>query len=467
MSSLQLNPTLGAVNSTLSSTVNIETLDMSSQDANGAFPHTSQLEELCNVVTNNTAILSHYLKSKDLPHPSLESNGPTVVVSKGSPQSISKAQQELVSAAIQISQLAMGPSEFLPNLSLGFQYISCLTWLCQYNVFHLVPLEDTISYEELATKARVPEQRIKSMIRMGMTNMLFREHSDGKLVGHSATSAMLARDSNVYAYATYMCTRSAPMAMKLAAAHDKWGADTVRTYETAYNVAFNTDLPFFDHLGRDKERVSEFAAYMRHVRSSDAMDLKHLISGYNWEGIQEGGIIVDVGGSTGTAAIALAQEFPHLSFIVQDLPANAESGRKSASESLPKDVMFRVTFQGHDFTQPQPVHGANAYLLRMILHDWSDAEAITILRNIIASMDPATSRLLIMDTVLPKPGSVPVTVERIARARDLTMLQAFNSKERHLEDWQELISTASSSAELVAVVQPFGSAMSVMEVKIS
>jgi 6-hydroxytryprostatin B O-methyltransferase len=173
-----------------------------------------------------------------------------------------------------------------------------------------------------------------------------------------------------------------------------------------------------------------------------------------------------VGGSTGSAAIALAQAFPHLSFIVQDLPANAESGQKAVLESLPDEIKSRVTFQGHDFTQPQPVRGANIYLLRMILHDWPDTEAITIIRNVVVGMDPAVSRLLIMDTVLPKPGSVPVSVERIARARDLTMVQAFNSKERHLDDWKELLEATDSGVELVSVTQPFGSAMSVMEVRL-
>lgn len=155
-------------------------------------------------------------------------------------------------------------------------------------------MNDTISYADLAAAARVPEQRIKSMVRMAMTNTLFREQLNGNQVGHSATSALLARDPDVYAYATYMCTKSAPMAMHLTAAHQRWGADTMRTYETAYNAAFETDLPFFDHLGRDKKRMSEFAAYMRHVRSSDAVDLKHLVSGFAWQDIQDGGIVVDV-----------------------------------------------------------------------------------------------------------------------------------------------------------------------------
>jgi 6-hydroxytryprostatin B O-methyltransferase len=168
-------------------------------------------------------------------------------------------------------------------------------------------LNDRISYVDLAAAARVPEQRIKSMVRMAMTNTLFREQPDGNRVGHSATSALLARDPDAYAYATYMCTKSAPMAMHLAAAHRRWGADTMRTYETAYNAAFETDLPFFDHLGRDKTRMSEFAAYMRHVRSSDALDLKHLVSGFAWQNIQDGGLVVDV-----SVAILLLQ---HLTLI--------------------------------------------------------------------------------------------------------------------------------------------------------
>ena len=150
--------------------------------------------------------------------------------------------------------------------------------------------------------------------------------------------------------------------------------------------------------------------------------------------------------------------------MVQDLPANADSGRKAAAESLPADVASRVTFQAHDFTQPQPVRGADAYLLRMILHDWPDGEAAKILRNIVAAMDKADSRLLIMDTVLPMPGSVPVSVERIVRVRDLTMAQAFNSKERDLDDWKDLLAAADPKLQLVRVVQPFGSTMSVLEV---
>ncbi|KAL2192578.1 O-methyltransferase-domain-containing protein, partial [Corynascus similis CBS 632.67] len=346
-----------------------------------------------------------------------------------------------------------------------FQYISCLYWLCKFDIFHLIPLTgDPISYADLAVAASVPEQRLKSIIRMAMTNALFRERRGGTHVAHSAASALFARNSDAHAYATYACSRSAPMALAMATAHEFWGADTAHPYETAYNVAFDTDLPFFDHISRDTARTREFAAYMKNVRSSEGMHLKHLVAGFRWQEIPKGGTVVDVGGSTGTSAIALAKAFPHLQLVVQDLPANAESGRKTAAETLPESVASRLSFQGHDFTQPQPVQGADVYLLRMILHDWPDDKAADVVRNIVAAMDSKKSRILIMETVLPEPGSVPISVERIVRARDLTMMQTFNSKERSLYNFEHVLRLANPRAKLTAVVQPLGSAMSVLEV---
>ncbi|KAL9088823.1 MAG: hypothetical protein Q9159_002859 [Coniocarpon cinnabarinum] len=418
------------------------------------------LEELSWKITKDAGVVSHYLAANNLPQPSFNADGPSTILGSTAPQGIQQARQNLIASSLELFQLAIGPTEFLPNLALGFQYISCLHWLCQYHIFHLVPLSSGITYAELSAKAQVPEQRLRSILRMAMTNALFRESPDNKQVLHTATSALLARDENVYAYATYMCARSAPMALEMAAANKKWGADTESTHQTAYNIANNTDLTFFDHLSRDEDRTAEFARYMKNVRSSEAVDIKHLVAGFDWQTLPAGGTVVDVGGSTGTSSQALARAHSSLNFIVQDLPPNADAGRKA----LPSEFANRITFQGHDFMDPQPVHAADAYLLRMILHDWPDAESAKILSNIVAQMDAKKSRLLIMDTVLPKPGSVPVSEERIVRVRDLTMMQAFNSKERDIEDWERLLGMVDSRLRIVGVKQPFGSAMGVLEI---
>lgn len=105
----------------------------------------------------------------------------------------------------------------------------------------------------------------------------------------------------------------------------------------------------------------------------------------------------------------------------------------------------------------------------MILHDWPKDEAVKILRNIVPALRKSgrDARLLIQDTVLPVPGTIGLTQEALLRVRDLTMIQSFNSKERELAEFEELLDLASSyDARLVlkATHTPPGSLMSVLEV---
>lgn len=150
---------------------------------------------------------------------------------------------------------------------------------------------------------------------------------------------------------------------------------------------------------------------------------------------------------------------------MQDLPEVAANGTASLS-SQPKDLVDRVSFQGHDFFQPQPQLGASVYLLRMILHDWAKAEAVQILSRLVPALDSG-SKIVIMDTVLPRPGEVPVTKERLLRVRDLTMMQAFNSRERSLDDWKELLRLVDERLEVEDVQQPYGSSMSLLTIKLN
>jgi hypothetical protein len=84
-----------------------------------------------------------------------------------------------------------------------------------------------------------------------------------------------------------------------------------------------------------------------------------------------------------------------------------------------------------------------------------------------------------MEAVLPTPGSVPAPEEALLRVRDLTMMQAFNSREREMDDWEQLFAAVSREENASAAVagaaagrlvlkrlmKPFGSIMSVMEVE--
>ena len=149
-------------------------------------------------------------------------------------------------------------------------------------------------------------------------------------------------------------------------------------------------------------------------------------------------------------------------FVVQDFRENVDNGQAAAAQ-LPADIASRISFQEHNFFTAQPVTGAEVYLLRMILHDWPDADAIVILRALVGAMSSG-SRLIIMDSVLPRPGSITSAQERMLRARDMTMLEAFNSLERDEEDWRRLLATADKGLTLRGIQEPMGSALSLLDV---
>ena len=140
-----------------------------------------------------------------------------------------------------------------------------------------------------------------------------------------------------------------------------------------------------------------------------------------------------------------------------------KNGRAAAAQ-LPAEVASRITFQEHDFFKAQPERGAEVYLLRTVLHDWQDDDAVAILRNLTGVMSSG-SRLIIMDMVLPRPGSMASSQERMLRARDMTMLETFNSLERDEEDWKRLLATADRGMTLRCIRRPTGgSVLSLLDI---
>lgn len=157
----------------------------------------------------------------------------------------------------------------------------------------------------------------------------------------------------------------------------------------------------------------------------------------------------------------LVKAYPRLNVVVEDLPGPI-SNAQSFISNMPDDVRSRVKACEHDFFQPQPHPGADVYLLRTILHDWPDADAIKILKRLVDAMAPS-SRLLIMDMVLPKPGSGSSTHEAALRQKDLMMIVTFNAKEREEEEWRDLLRRADPRLVVRAIRRPAGSELSVIE----
>ena len=162
-------------------------------------------------------------------------------------------------------------------------------------------------------------------------------------------------------------------------------------------------------LESDPLRAKRFGEAMSLFASNKGMEPRHILDDYEWEKIVGPGLVVDLGGNRGQIAIPLAQRFPALNVLVQDLD-NVVQG---AEELVPEDVKGRVSFMAHDFFTEQRVR-AQVYYIRWCLHNWSDKYAIKILQCLIPALKDGV-RVVVHDTCIPEPEDMPRWRERRLR----------------------------------------------------
>lgn len=394
--------------------------------------------------------------------------------------------------------LATNAKDFIPDLAARNNQFACLRWLCHFRVPEALPLADpgnghlqqqqitsdgvtgifpVTSYSSVADKTGVPLHQLRSIARMAMLTGILSEPTP-EYLAHSPLSAAMIREPALMEWARFVTSTSAPMVSAMVEATERWGGDRSMS-KTAYAVAWQTDLPLFAHVASDARLQARYASYMRVMTQSQGMAVQHLLEGWRegWSALAErGGVLVDVGGSAGHVSMEIAKHFPGIKVVVQDRAEVVARAQREALSALEKQgIILDLAFQAHDFFSPQPQRRppgfetqgqGDVYLLRQILHDWCDDEAFAILRHLTGALEVAGpgSRLIIMDTVLPEPGTVSLSEEALLRVRDLTMQQAHNAHERSRAEWEDLFQKVHPMLRVRNVVQPFKSLMAVIEV---
>lgn len=162
-------------------------------------------------------------------------------------------------------------------------------------------------------------------------------------------------------------------------------------------------------MGQDPARAQRFSNAMAFRLTGPSLQLKYLVEGGPWESLPSGGTVIDIGGSHGFAMVAIAEKFPSLKFIVQDLPPTI-----AARRPIPEKYNDLISFVEHDFFTPQPIKNADVYLFRWIFHNWSDIQCIRILKNLVPALGP-NSKVVVSEICLPEPNTMPARQERKLR----------------------------------------------------
>jgi SAM-dependent methyltransferase len=204
-----------------------------------------------------------------------------------------------------------------------------------------------------------------------------------------------------------------------------WGSlrSSVETGDAAFDEVFGK--PFFRYMGENPDRWRIYDSAMTGIHDSETIPV---LDAYDFAPFRT---IVDVGGGNGTALAAILRRHPEARGVLFDLPDVAERARRAPGWP---DVAGRCDFVGGDFFDSVPAAG-DAYLLRHVVHDWEDREAVAILTRCREAMRP-DGRILVVETVIP-PGNGPC----FGKWLDLMMLLV-GGRERTERQYRDLFSAA-------------------------
>ncbi|GAA2149965.1 methyltransferase [Actinomadura napierensis] len=196
---------------------------------------------------------------------------------------------------------------------------------------------------------------------------------------------------------------------------------SVRTGEPAFPAVYGSS--FYEYLDRHEKVAESFNRTMGAggmvppvARSFDFTGHRH---------------VVDVGGGSGALLAAVLSWEPGLTGTLFDLPEAVAEPEAAITGPFSE----RCSIVTGSFFDEVP-EGGDVYLLSRVLHNWNDADAGRILRNVRAAMRPG-SRLLVFERLLPDAAS-----EHIGALFDLVMLVVLGGRERTLHEYASLLEGA-------------------------
>ena len=199
---------------------------------------------------------------------------------------------------------------------------------------------------------------------------------------------------------------------------------SIKTGKPSFEKVFG--MPVFEWLAKHPVEASMFSETMAGFHAAEP---ETVADAYDFSQAET---VVDIGGATGNLLAAILSHHREPRGILFDLPhvvADAPALIKA------RGLTDRIAIESGSFFERIPVANG-VYLLSHVIHDWSEAQCLTILGICRRTINP-NSRLLIIEAVLPT-GNTP----HPGKMRDMTMLAISGGQERTEPEYRELLEKA-------------------------
>jgi hypothetical protein len=219
---------------------------------------------------------------------------------------------------------------------------------------------------------------------------------------------------------------------------------SVRTGEPAHARVMGVDI--WRYFAEHPEAQAVFDEAMN---SLSAQEIEPILTAFDFSTARK---VVDLGGGQGALLAAILRANPGIAGVLFERE-EVVGGARALLEREGVEARCEVV-AGDLFRAVAP--GGDLYLLKRVLHDWTDEQAIAILRACVAAM-ASGARLLVIEPMIPR-GSGP----HPARWLDLQMLVSQGGRERTDEELRALL--GSVGLEVTRII-PAGLLLSIVEAK--
>jgi O-methyltransferase domain len=197
----------------------------------------------------------------------------------------------------------------------------------------------------------------------------------------------------------------------------------LRTGEQPFEHVYGERV--FDYMERHPQLESVFNNAMTAFTEESAEEIAADLD------LTSSRVVADLGGGHGHLVASLLRANPALEGILFDRPHVVEGAGDVLRRLGVEDRIARV---GGDFFREVP-RGADTYVLRTCLHDWSDDESERILRNVRAALDGRPDgRLVILEAVVSTGNEWD-----FGKLMDIEMLVNVGGRERTEDEWRRLL----------------------------
>lgn len=184
----------------------------------------------------------------------------------------------------------------------------------------------------------------------------------------------------------------------------------------------------FEYRDRNPDYAEVFNQAMSSYSSVQTSLVLEALDGYDFSNIHH---ICDIGGGTGHLLGNLLVKYRSMKGTVLELESVISKKESLVASKL--GVGERCSYVSGDMITGSQVPSADAYIMKMILHDWSDAECVRILSNICRS-SPENSRLFIAEHLIPSP-----MIPHFSKLFDIHMMCVSSGKERTVDEYSDLL----------------------------